>query len=83
MAEMWKIITKPEMLVYLEASFETCDRRKGLDWGPNDHQEQIRRLAHARLNCDLLIETDSLTPPQVLERTLKALDVGHTEEGGV
>ena len=70
---MWQIITKPEFLIYLHASFETSTARVKLDWQEEDHAEQLRRLAHAREHAHLLIETDDLTPEQVLQKAMDFL----------
>lgn len=67
---MWQVITKPDVLVYLHASFPVCTARRRLNWLESDYAEQLRRLAHARQHADLVIETDDLSPDQVLERTL-------------
>ncbi|MEE9217401.1 MAG: hypothetical protein V3U32_08200, partial [Anaerolineales bacterium] len=56
--EMWQVITQPDFLVYLDASFQICSQRKNLNWHQRDYDEQIIRLAHARENCDLLVQTD-------------------------
>jgi cytidylate kinase len=63
---MWKRITNPDLLIYLNASFETCTQRRRLNWTNEDYLEQLRRLAHAREHADLIIETDPLSPEEVL-----------------
>lgn len=70
---MWQRLSRPDALIYLDASYETCTRRKRLDWLPSEHAEQLNRLRHAREYCDIYINTDSLTPEQVLARALEAL----------
>jgi cytidylate kinase len=70
---MWKRITNPDLLVYLSASFETCTRRCNLNWTIEDYLEQLRRLSHAREHADLIIETDSLSPGEVLSRLTEYL----------
>ena len=70
---MWKLLSKPDILIYLDASFEACNQRKQLDWGPKDHAEQIRRLAHARQHCDIYLPTDGLNPEEILHSVLKSL----------
>lgn len=70
---MWKLISKPDLLIYLDASFEACNQRKQLDWGPKDHAEQIRRLAHARQHCDIYLSTDGMTPEEILRSVLQSL----------
>jgi len=72
--DMWKQITDPDILIYLDASFETCTERKQLNWKQKEFDEQVRRLSHARENCDLYIFTDELAPGEILERTLSFLN---------
>ena len=71
--EMWQIITQPDLLVYLDASFQTCSRRKNLNWRQRDYDEQNLRLAHAKENCDLFIQTDGRSEANVLEEVLSNL----------
>ena len=70
---MWQLITRPDILIYLHASFPISTRRSQLDWQEKDYDEQLRRLAHARGHADLSIETDDLTPEQVLQKALDFL----------
>ncbi|HLO31658.1 MAG TPA: hypothetical protein VK249_21070 [Anaerolineales bacterium] len=70
---MWQRITNPDLLIYLAASFPVCTVRRKLNWQKADHDEQLRRLAHARQHANLLIDTDDLTPEQVLQKTLDYL----------
>lgn len=70
---MWQVLAKPDVLVYLDASFDTCTQRKSLNWLPAEHAEQLRRLQHAREHCDVYIDTDRLTPEQVLQLVLREL----------
>jgi cytidylate kinase len=71
---MWQILTKPDVLIYLHASFLVSTARRKLNWQKQDHEEQLRRLSHARQHAHLLIETDDLTPEQVLQRVLEYLE---------
>ena len=70
---MWQIISRPDILIYLGASFPVSTARRRLDWLEKDYQEQLRRLAHARQHAHLFIDTDSLTPAQVLQIALDFL----------
>lgn len=70
---MWQKIAKPDILIFLDASFSVSTARRKLNWQKTDHEEQYRRLAHARQHADVVIDTDALTPEQVLERVLKYL----------
>lgn len=72
--DMWKRISNPDVLVFLDASFPVSTARRKLNWLPADHAEQLRRLAHAREHADLVVDTDPLTPEQVAARVLEFLD---------
>lgn len=67
---MWKRITNPALLIYLSSSFEVSTQRRKLNWNEAEYQEQLRRLAHARQNADLIIHTDDLSPEEVLGQAL-------------
>ncbi len=75
-ANMWQQLTDPDVLIFLDASFETCTKRKQLNWTHEEYAEQHRRLAHARAHCDVYVETDDLSKDQVLARVLEALGDG-------
>src|SRR5512146_2273548 len=75
--DMWQRLTKPDLLIFLQASFPTSTRRRKLSWREQDYLEQQNRLSHARQHADLVIDTDPLTPQQVLEQALTFL----TEHG--
>jgi cytidylate kinase len=70
---MWQKIARPEILIYLYASFPISTSRRQLNWQKKDHDEQLRRLAHAREHADLFIDTDELTPEQVRQKVLDYL----------
>lgn len=70
---MWQIISKPDILIYLGASFPISTTRRKLIWQEKDHEEQLRRLAHAREHAHLIVNTDDLTPAQVLQTALDFL----------
>jgi len=70
---MWQIITKPNLLIYLHASFQNSTARRKLNWNESDHEEQLRRLSHAREHAHIIINTDDLTPEEVLQQALDFL----------
>ena len=70
---MWQIITKPNVLIYLGASFPISMARRKLNWREKDFAEQLGRLAHAREHANLCIDTDDLTPNAVLQKALDFL----------
>jgi hypothetical protein len=63
--QMWRLISDPDVLLYLEVSFEQTLARGKLNWRIDDYNEQLRRLAHARKHADLILDT-SLDPPEVI-----------------
>jgi len=70
---MWQIITKPDILIYLNASFSVSTARRKLNWRQEDYEEQSRRLSHAHQHAHIIINTDDLTPEQVLQKALDFL----------
>jgi deoxyadenosine/deoxycytidine kinase len=72
--DMWKRITNPDVLIYLDASYGVTVARRALDWREADWAEQQRRLAHAREHADLYIQTDLLAPAHVLGQVLAFLE---------
>lgn len=73
MQTMWQVIAKPDILIYLATSFPISTARRKLNWQEKDFAEQLRRLAHAHEHADLIIDTDDLTPEQVLQKVLDYL----------
>jgi len=70
---MWQRITNPRLLVFLQASYPVCTRRRQLVWTEQEYEEQLRRLAHAYAHADLRVDTDPLTPDEVLAAVLGGL----------
>jgi len=70
---MWQIISKPDILIYLHASFPVSTARHNLNWREKDYLEQYHRLSHAREHAHIIINTDDLSPDQVLQQALDFL----------
>jgi guanylate kinase len=70
---MWQKLTHPDILIYLHASYPTTIERRALNWNQAEYNEQLRRLQHAYEHADLRIDTDWMTPQQVLETVLSFL----------
>jgi len=70
--DMWKRLTNPDVLIFLQASFEITKQRRStmIYWSQAEYDEQQRRLEHALYHADLVVETDSLSVNDVLERVL-------------
>lgn len=77
--DMWRRMSLPDFLVFLDARLETIARRRAIDWGQERLDQQQNQLAHARAHCDLYLPTDELTPSEVLERVRSALGVAGIE----
>lgn len=76
--DMWRQISQPDQLIFLDASFEECTRRKDLDWSPKDYHEEQNRLRHARQHCDLYLDTNDLSPEEVTAAVLEHLAGGQS-----
>ncbi len=74
-ADMWQRLVKPNILIFLDASYPVTVQRRQLDWTVSDYQEQYYRLRHALQHADLYINTDSLSPEEVAERVLDFLEI--------
>ena len=70
---MWQVISKPDLLIFLHASFPVSTTRRKLNWQEKDYNEQSRRLSHAREHAHIIIDTDDLTPDQVLQQAIDFL----------
>jgi guanylate kinase len=70
---MWQQITNPDILIFLDCSYENSTTRRKLNWFPADYEEQKRRLSHAREHAHIIINTNFLNPDEVLARTLDYL----------
>ncbi|MGA2488940.1 MAG: hypothetical protein ABSF99_01960 [Anaerolineales bacterium] len=78
--DMWQRLTKPDILIFLDASWpSTCQRRK-LDWTEAEWQEQQNRLSHARANTDLFLDTDRLSIDEVLFQVIKFISQREKQE---
>lgn len=73
-ADMWRRLTNPDILVYLEVSYPLTIVRRALDWTPTEYAEQLRRLEHARDHADLVINTDHKTQQEILEEVLREIE---------
>ncbi len=71
--DMWYRITRPDILIFLQVSYETTLRRKNLDWTRKEYEIQFERLHHARQNAQIIIETDLLTPEELISRAVIAI----------
>lgn len=71
---MWRAYGRPALLIYLDAEAGAINARLNRrDWTAALVDEQRRRLADARKQCDLYLHTDGLSEAEVLERVLAFL----------
>jgi hypothetical protein len=70
---MWRVISNPDILIYLHVSYPETLKRKRFRWSEKEYQEQLHRLRHAHENADLHIDTDPLSPEEVLKIILSEI----------
>lgn len=71
--DMWKRLTHPDILIYLETSYETTIVRKSLNWTREEYAEQLYRLRNAIENAQIIINTDELTPQQLVTKAVNEI----------
>lgn len=71
--DMWAQIAQPDILIYLDVSYETSCERTHSTWSQKMFMDQVERLNHARENADLYIDTNERTPAEVLDIVLNNL----------
>jgi deoxyadenosine/deoxycytidine kinase len=71
--DMWQRLTKPDILIFLQASHPVGAKRRNMKWTLDEWQEQQLRLLHAREHAKLFINTDDLTIAEVLGHALDFL----------
>jgi deoxyadenosine/deoxycytidine kinase len=73
--DLWRRFSHCDVLIYLDISLETLRRRREAPNWPSDlYEEQRRRLQTAREHCDVYLNTDPLSPGDVLAQVLAALE---------
>ena len=70
---MWQVITNPDILIFLECSFENSTTRRKLNWQLADYEEQMRRLSHAHAHANFIIDTNIFDSENVLAQALNYL----------
>ncbi len=71
--DMWRRLRNPDILIYLDVSYEEAQARRKLSWSEKEYQTQIERLSHAKTHADLILDTDKKAPARVLEETVNFL----------
>ena len=79
---MWQRLSNPDILVYLDLSYEQARvRRPYIDGGPQRLEEQHRLLVHARKHCDYYLDTSELTAQEVREAVFVFLSEWQSHRG--
>lgn len=68
--DMWRKLTNPDILIYLDVSYENTILRRKLDWTYEEYLEELRRLRHARRYADFYLDTNPLVEKDVLQAVL-------------
>jgi deoxyadenosine/deoxycytidine kinase len=72
---MWRRLTNPDILIYLNASYPVTIQRRKLNWTEAEYKIELERLAHARQHADIIIETDGLDLEGVAKTATQELEV--------
>jgi len=75
--DMWRRLTNPDILIYLDVSYENTIIRRKLDWTYQEYAEQLHRLRNARQYANLYLDTNSLTLEDVLQTVLSYILAAH------
>jgi hypothetical protein len=71
---MWRLLVRPQILIYLGASLDTIRQRGRTSFAAAYLQEQRRRLRHARMHCDIYVNTNDLGERDVLHVVTRILE---------
>lgn len=71
--DMWLRLAKPNILIFLDASYPIVTQRRKLNWTEMEYRQQIERLSHARNHASLYIQTDLLSPEEILTKVMNFL----------
>jgi thymidylate kinase len=75
--QMWQKIVAPDILIYLDVSYEKTLERSGMKWTYEEYQKQQNRLAHARKYANFYISTDELSEQEVIQLSLCFLETSN------
>lgn len=73
-ATMWRQITRPDVLIYLDVSLGTIHRRLKVHWEQSYLDKLVSRLTDARAHAHFVLNTDSLSKDQVSDGVLDFLN---------
>ncbi len=65
--------SRPDLVIYLDASDQAVARRKETGWNPEQLKAQRERLKLARARADIHLQTDGLKPDELVARAVEEL----------
>lgn len=71
--DMWQRMAHPVFLICLDVSYPSTLQRKRLNWSLAEYEEQVQRINHAREHADLIIDTDTHTIDEIVDRIIAGL----------
>jgi thymidylate kinase len=72
--QMWQKIVNPDILIYLDVSFQKTLERSDMEWTYEEYQKQKKRLSHARKHANFYLTTDELSEEEVIRLSLYFLN---------
>jgi thymidylate kinase len=72
--DMWQRLVKPDVLIFLQASYPITLQRKSFTWTEKEYQAQKYRLRHAFKHADIHIDTDNISSDEILRIVLKYIE---------
>lgn len=70
---LWQRKGMPDLLVFLDVSYENTLKRSTLRWYESDYERQLVRLNHAKEHADLIVDTNVMDQDAVLKTILDAI----------
>lgn len=71
--DMWLKIVNPRLLIYLDVNYDVSMDRRNLNLTPREFDTQMQRLAHARQNAQVYVDTNPLTVDEVFQQVIQSL----------
>jgi len=65
--DMWRRLTNPDVLIFLDVSYQNATLRRDLRWSVQEYEQQLFRLRHARQHADLVLDTNHLSVAEVIQ----------------
>lgn len=69
--DMWQRTINLNTLIFLQVSYATAQERRKLNWSLKEYETQQHRLRNARQYADFYLETDGLTPEEIVDEVLR------------